>query len=114
MDNFIFYGDYGHVLYKIDNNRCFIELIEIDENKRGQGYGTKLMKDFFNDVSECNIFSLEAYSNPDYNSLGLESLIRFYTNLGFVADAKQLEYIENSDSLDDKLNDRIFMEKVAD
>jgi len=117
MDNsgqFVFYGDYGHILYIIDGNQCSIELIEIAENKRGQGHGTQLMKDFFNNVSECTIFSLEAYSNSEYDSLGLDSLIRFYTNLGFVADAIQLESIKNSDSLDDNLNDRIFMEKIAD
>ena len=86
---FVFTGNYGHVLYRIESDACHIELIEVNEDKRDQGFGTKLMNDFFNDVSICSTFQLEAYSNPEYESMSLERLVSFYTTLGFEKDEHQ-------------------------
>ena len=110
----IFEGEYGNIFYKINDNECYLELIEIKEEFRGKGYGTRMMKEFFSSIPECNVIYLEAYSNPEYDSLSLEQLVRFYSNLGFEKDEKQWEEIQKSNSLDDNLNNRIFMTKLLD
>jgi len=111
----VFQNEDGFVYYREDKNKCEIEFVKIKEDRRHRGLGTKLMKDFFNEVPQCNTFYLTAYFNPEINdeetSLDFFALVRFYETLGFEKDEVQFKELENSDSLDTDY--RIFMTKIA-
>ena len=85
-DQLLFKGENGYIIYKTFQNECYIDYVFIDETFRERGFGTKLINDFIDNISECNMFFLEALYNKDKNegsSLDLSKLVQFYENLGF-------------------------------
>ena len=114
MENSIYQSEKGYVAYKVDGQMCYIEFVNINEDARHSGNGTKMMNDFFNDNPLCNQFFVNVFFNLElYNkdtSMNFKRLVSFYETLGFEKDEKEWENIINSDDLEEY---NIFMTKIV-
>lgn len=80
-----------------DGNICFIDLIQVyDLDDKGKGYGTLLLKDFLDRMSEAGIkkfylfaafteseYEDENYSTDEEKLNALHRIIKFYQRFGF-------------------------------
>lgn len=114
MNNFVFQSERGFIAYRTDGLNCYIDLVQIDKDFRDRGNGTKLVNDFFDDVSSCNYFLIEVFFNidfyPENTTMTFDKLISFYETLGFVKDEIEWDYILTSKNINDH---RIFMKKIV-
>ena len=111
-DQLLFRQDHGYIIYKTFQNECYIDYVQINPGYRRRGFGTKIVNDFIDSMTECNIFFLEAYFNAEMNekntSLDFFKLVSFYEQLGFDKDEIAFEALD----LDYPDDLRIFLQKV--
>lgn len=74
----------GYIIYSFDKNSCYIDYIEVDNNEKNQGEGTKLLNKFIKNMKSKNIdnFYLEALITKN-SIFDLKTLICFYEKFGF-------------------------------
>lgn len=80
----LFEKEYGYIIYKLDENYCDINLIEIDNAQKNNGLGTKLLESFISYLESINIE--EIYLDAWVTSTGIykiEVLVNFYKKFGF-------------------------------
>jgi GNAT superfamily N-acetyltransferase len=75
----------GFLKYKVINSRAFVALLEVDRGFRGQGIGTKLLKQFESLENLKNVKNIYLRASEADTTTNYFQLIEFYKRNGYIA-----------------------------